>query len=91
MEDGIRTMRQSISKYWKRFQKTRLIIDPRESGKACILHREHFDFADIKMEESNELTAMELRAMLKTHFDGNLPNDFSLGHVVKNLDTYIRG
>ena len=44
-------------------------MDSHKGGKKSILDRQHFDFIDQKMESNNELTALELRDMIKENIE----------------------
>ena len=68
-EDDIEVSRQSIGKFLRRYRETGQIVDLHAGGRPPILRREHFDDIDAKIEENNELSALELRDILRKEFN----------------------
>lgn len=68
-EDGVIVSRQSLSRFLKKYKETGLIQDLPRAGRNPILKLDHCDFIDTKMEVNNELSAIELRDLLRKEFD----------------------
>ena len=68
-EDGVKVCRQSLSRFLRKYKETGLMQDLPRAGRNPTLNLHHCNFIDTKMEENNELSAIELRDLLRKEFD----------------------
>ena len=68
-EDGVNISRQSLSRFLKKYKETGLMQDLPRAGRNPTLNLHHCNFTDTKMEENNELSAIQLRDLLRKQFD----------------------
>ena len=64
-EEGVKTSRNSVSSFIKRYKQTGSINDARRSGRKGIISSDDINFIDEKMRENDELTSGELQKLLK--------------------------
>ena len=64
-EEGVKTSRNSVSSFIKRYKQTGSINDAQRSGRKGIISSDDLNFIDEKMKENDELTSAELQKLLK--------------------------